>query len=192
MKRACSLLVVPIAALTLAACGGGGEGPGHDMNGHRMATASAPAAGHDAQDVMFARMMIPHHRQAITMAGQAAAKASSPEVKRLAGRIEHAQAPEIQKMTGWLRTWGASTSPGDGMHMGDGMMSDEDMKKLDTLSGKAFDKAFLQMMIKHHQGAVAMARSEQARGSFPEAKAMANDIVTSQSAEITTMRKLLG
>jgi uncharacterized protein (DUF305 family) len=196
MKRAHSLLIVPVAALTLAGCGGGDKGSGHDMNGHNMSghsmgASSAPATGHNAQDVMFAQMMIPHHQQAITMAKQAATKASSPEVKQLAGQIEQAQGPEIQKMTGWLQSWGASTSPG-GMHMGDGMMSDQDMKKLDTLSGKAFDKAFLQMMIKHHQGAISMAKTEQTQGSFADAKAMANNIVTSQTAEITTMQKLLG
>ncbi|WP_329246267.1 DUF305 domain-containing protein [Actinoallomurus sp. NBC_01490] len=191
MKRAYSLLVVPVAALTLAACGGGGKEPGHDMSGHSMGPGSATVAGHNAQDVMFAQMMIPHHQQAITMARQAATRASSPEVERLARQIEQAQGPEIQKMTGWLRTWGASASPGGGMHMGDGMMSDQDMKKLGTLSGKAFDKAFLEMMVKHHQGAIAMAETEQAQGSFPDAKAMAKSIVTSQSAEITTMRRLL-
>jgi uncharacterized protein (DUF305 family) len=196
MKRAYSLLVVPVAALTIAACGSGDKGSshdmnGHDMSGHSMGASSAPAAGHNAQDVMFAQMMIPHHQQAITMAKQAATKASSPDVKQLAQQIEQAQGPEIQKMTGWLKTWGASMSSSDGMHMGDGMMSDRDMKKLDTLSGKAFDKAFLQMMIKHHQGAITMAKTEQAQGSFAGAKAMAKNIVTSQSAEITTMRKLL-
>jgi uncharacterized protein (DUF305 family) len=114
---------------------------------------------------MFAQMMIPHHQQAITMAEQAATKASSPEVEQLAGQIERAQGPEIQKMIGWLRSWGTSPSPDRGMHMGDGMMSDQDMKKLDTVSGKAFDKVFLQMMIKHHQGAISMARTEQVQGA---------------------------
>jgi uncharacterized protein (DUF305 family) len=193
MKRAYALLVVPVAALTLAACGGGDKNDtGHDMSGHSMGTSSAPAtAGHNAQDVMFAQMMIPHHQQAITMAKQAATKASSPQVKQLARRIEQAQGPEIQKMTGWLETWGAAKPSDGGMHMGDGMMSDQDMKKLDTLSGKAFDHAFLQMMIKHHQGAITMAKTEQTQGSFADAKTMADNIVSSQSAEITTMRKLL-
>jgi uncharacterized protein (DUF305 family) len=48
------------------------------------------------------------------------------------------------------------------------------------------------MMIKHHQGAIRMARTEQAQGSSADVKALADSIVTSQSAEITTMRKLLG
>jgi uncharacterized protein (DUF305 family) len=196
-KRAFSLIVVPVAALTLAACGGGhNKGSGHSMNGHSMGPSmsigSAPAtAGHNAQDAMFAQMMIPHHQQAITMAKQATAKASSPEVKKLAAQIENAQQPEIDKMTGWLRTWGASMPSPGGMHMGEGMMSEKDMKKLDTLSGKAFDKAFLQMMIKHHEGAVTMAKTEQAQGSNVDAKALAGSIISSQSAEITTMRNLL-
>jgi uncharacterized protein (DUF305 family) len=197
MKRAFSLLVVPIAALTLTACGSGDNKDhamsGHSMAGHSMGASSAPAtAGHNAQDVMFAQMMIPHHQQAIVMAKQAATKASSPQVKKLAKQIEQAQGPEIQMMTGWLQTWGASKPSDGGMHMGDGMMSEQDMKKLDKLSGKPFDRAFLQMMIKHHQGAITMAKTEQAQGSSADAKALADSIVTSQSAEITTMQKLLG
>ncbi|HEY0692022.1 MAG TPA: DUF305 domain-containing protein [Kribbella sp.] len=196
MKRALSPLVVPLAALTLTACGNGDNHDhamsGHSMADHSMGASTAPAiAGHNAQDVRFAQMMIPHHRQAIVMAQQAATKASSPQVKELARQIAQAQGPQIQTMTGWLKVWGASQPAEGGMHMGDGMMSAEDMKKLDTLSGKAFDQTFLQMMIKHHQGAIAMAETEQVRGSAAEAKAMAGSIVTSQSAEITTMRKLL-
>jgi uncharacterized protein (DUF305 family) len=197
MKRAFSLIVVPVAALTLTACGGSdNKHAGHSMNGHSgpsMSMSSALAtAGHNAQDVMFAQMMIPHHQQAITMAEQAATKASSPEVKKLATQIENAQQPEIDKMTGWLKAWGESApSPGGMHHRGDGMMSEQDMKKLGTLSGKAFDKAFLQMMIKHHEGAVAMARTEQAQGSNADAKALAGSIISSQSAEITTMHNLL-
>ncbi|MFL6053018.1 MAG: DUF305 domain-containing protein [Actinoallomurus sp.] len=197
MKRAFSVVVVPVAALTLAACGGGHDkGSGHSMNGHSMgpsmSMSSAPAtAGHNAQDVMFAQMMVPHHQQAITMAKQATTKAPSPEVKKLAAQIENAQQPEIDKMTGWLRAWGASMPSPGGMHMGEGMMSERDMKKLDALSGKAFDKAFLQMMIKHHQGAIAMAKTEQAQGSNADATALAGSIISSQNAEVTTMRNLL-
>jgi len=192
MKPTMSLLVVPVAAFALAACGGAdNKDSGHSMAGHSMGASSAPAtAGHNAQDVMFAQMMIPHHQQAIVMAKQAATKASSAQVKKLAAQIEQAQGPEIEMMTGWLKAWGAAMPSHSGMHMGDGMMSDADMKKLDTLSGKEFDKAFLQMMIKHHQGAVTMAKTEQAQGSNAEAKALADRIVTSQTAEIAAMQKL--
>jgi hypothetical protein len=122
---------VPLAALTLAACGS----EHHAMSGHSTGAASAPAtADHNAQDVTFAQMMIPHHQQAIVMAEQAATKASSPQVQQLASQIEQAQRPEIQKMSGWLETWGVSQPSESPMPMGDGMMSAQDMNKLDKLS----------------------------------------------------------
>ncbi|MES9541489.1 DUF305 domain-containing protein [Actinomadura sp. NPDC000600] len=204
MKRALALLAVPALAISLAACGDNGsddaKGP---MSGHSMPASASPSNGgsqaqHNDQDVMFAQMMIPHHRQAVEMADLAATRAASPEVKQLAAEIKKAQDPEIKQMSAWLTGWGASVpSPGTGGmgHMGhggmDGMMTDKEMKELEGAKGAAFDKAFLEMMIKHHEGAVAMARTEQASGRSPEAKKMAADIVASQSAEITKMQKLL-
>lgn len=191
MKRAFPLIAVPIAAILLGACGSNGTtDSGQSMAGRSTRMSSPPATGHDAQDVTFAQMMIPHHRQATTMADLAATRASSSEVKRLATQIKNAQQPEIEKMTGWLKDWGASTSPPGGMHT-PGMMSEQDMKKLEALSGRSFDKMFLQMMIKHHKGAVTMAKTEQEQGANPDAKALASSIVASQSAEITRMQNLL-
>ncbi|MFB9248767.1 DUF305 domain-containing protein [Sphaerisporangium melleum] len=152
------------------------------------------SADHNEQDVMFAQMMIPHHRQAIDMAKLAGSRASSPDVKRLAEQIEAAQGPEITTMSGWLTAWNAE-SPGDDMssmgHGMDGMMSADDMKELEGLSGGAFDKAFLTMMIEHHEGAVVMAEKEQASGTYAPARELAGAIVTSQTAEIGTMKQML-
>jgi uncharacterized protein (DUF305 family) len=192
MKRAFASLAVLLAAVLLAGCGSGTTDARKFAKGQSRGVNAAPAtAGHNSQDVMFAQMMIPHHRQAVVMSEQAATKASSPKVKKLAARIANAQQPEIDKMTGWLKDWGASMRSPHGMQMAEGMMSEQDMKELSTLSGKRFDRMFLQMMIKHHQGAVAMARTEQEQGSDTDAKALADSIVTSQSAEITRMRSLL-
>ncbi|MBC6460168.1 DUF305 domain-containing protein [Actinomadura sp. HBU206391] len=197
MKRAFAMLVIPIAGFTFTACGSANDGS-ESMSGHSMSTTSAPApsaAGqHNDQDVTFAQGMIPHHQQAIQMAELATSRASMPEVKQLAAAIKDAQGPEIQQMTGWLDSWNA-TVPSPDMHMGhdmgDGMMSEQDMKKLEKLSGNKFDKAFLTMMIKHHEGAITMARTEQTSGMSSAAKTLAGTIVTSQSAEITKMRTLL-
>ncbi|OLT13895.1 DUF305 domain-containing protein [Actinomadura sp. CNU-125] len=198
MKRVLALVAVPALAVSLAACGGGGDDSGGSMPGHSMSTSSSPSAGgaqaqpHNQQDVMFAQMMIPHHQQAVEMADLAATRASSPEVKALAAEIKKAQGPEIAQLTGWLKTWGVS-APSPGMDHGgmDGMMSEQDMQELEQAQGEAFDRAFLTMMIEHHEGAVEMAKTEQASGQFPPAKEMAGSIVTSQSAEIAKMRELL-
>ncbi|GIH62966.1 DUF305 domain-containing protein [Microbispora siamensis] len=157
--------------------------------------ATTPAADHNDQDVMFARMMIPHHRQAVEMGRLAEGRAADPRVARLARRIEAAQALEIRTMSGWLTAWGEPApgeSPGPAHHAMPGMMSPEDMRRLERLSGRAFDRAFLTMMIRHHEGAVAMARDELRSGVYEPARRMAASIVSSQSAEIREMRSLLG
>jgi len=145
------------------------------------------APDHNDADVMFAQMMIPHHRQAVEMAELAAGKAG-PQVTKLAAGIEKAQGPEIAKMSGWLKAWGERPHA---MDHGDGMMSGADMAKLRGTSGAAFDRMFLTMMIKHHQGAVTMARTERAKGTYRPATSMAASIITTQNAEIAKMRGLL-
>ena len=68
------------------------------------------------------------------------------------------------------------------------LASDE---KLTAATGAAFDKQFLTMMIAHHEGAITMANEQTAKGSNPQAKALASKIVADQQAEITTMKDLL-
>lgn len=72
-----------------------------------------------------------------------------------------------------------------------GMMSAEQMQQLQSASGAAFDKLFLQLMITHHQGAIEMADTELADGSNPQALALAQKIKADQTAEITEMQTLL-
>ncbi|MFE9692603.1 DUF305 domain-containing protein [Micromonospora sp. NPDC005806] len=200
-RRAALAGATVTAALALAACGGGDHstaGSGHDMSNTGTPAAGASASFGDA-DAMFAQMMIPHHQQAVAMAELAETRAADPELRKLAGQIKAAQAPEIATMTGWLTAWGrpvASASAGHGMpgmdHGMPGMMSAADMATLATASGTDFDKQFLTMMIDHHEGAITMAKDEQARGANPDAKALARRIVTAQQGEIDTMTKMLG
>lgn len=159
-------------------------------------TASASdSSAHNAADVTFATDMITHHRQAVTMADMAAKSASSPAVKTLAAQIKAAQSPEITEMSGWLTSWGQKV-PAAGMDMGmpgmdmPGVMTSAEMSKLQAATGVAFDKLWLQMMISHHEGAVTMAKTELSKGAAAQAKTLAQSIITSQQAQITTMRKL--
>ncbi|MFE3034125.1 DUF305 domain-containing protein [Streptomyces canus] len=197
IRRACLAAVAVSAALTLTACGGDSGDSGSAASSPSV-SAEASAGAHNAQDVSFAQGMIPHHQQAVEMAGLAADRASSAEVKDLAARIEKAQGPEIETMTGWLKTWGEKvpeSMPGmdHSAHSGmAGMMDSADMEKLGKASGKDFDSMFLTMMVEHHEGAVEMATAEKAKGEDQAATAMAGDIVTAQTAEIGEMKKLLG
>ncbi|SCK26580.1 MULTISPECIES: DUF305 domain-containing protein [Streptomyces] len=196
IRRSALVAVAGAASLVLAACGSSDEtSTGSSPSG--ASSASASQSGHSAADIAFAKGMIPHHRQAVKMADLAPSRAGSAEVKKLADEIKKAQDPEIKTLSGWLTTWGEQV-PAEGamdhsVHgAGSGMMTPEEMDKLKASSGKAFDTAFMKMMIKHHEGAVAMAKTEKADGSFPEAKTMADAIITSQTAEIARMNDLLG
>ena len=184
MRKTLTAAILATALITLAACGGGSD--------------SDTAEGHNDADVTFAQQMIPHHQQAIEMAKAAETRAESQEVKDLAADIEAAQDPEIETMTGWLESWGEDV-PDEGMsgmdHMSSddmpGMMSEDDMTELEDATGAEFDQMFLTMMIEHHEGAIEMAKTEQADGESADAKALADDIETAQTAEIQTMQDLL-
>ena len=160
------------------------------------ASSPASAAFNDA-DVEFVQMMIPHHQQAVQMAALAETRASDAQIKQLAGQIKAAQDPEIKTMTGWLTAWGKPSTMPSGGHGMPGMssmpgeMSDEDMVKVEAAKGTEFDRMFAQMMIDHHDGAIEMARDEQAKGSNPDAKALAATIEKTQTAEVATLRQIL-
>ncbi|ALO12718.1 hypothetical protein AQF52_7132 [Streptomyces venezuelae] len=198
---------VTATGLLLAACGtedGGMSGMDHggksttasatatasaSASADASAEAAAPGAFNDA-DVMFAQMMIPHHEQALEMAKLADGRAQDPEVRKLVAAIEQAQDPEIRKMKAWLKGWGKPASAGAGHGMA-GMMSAQDMKDLAAVKGEAFDRKFAELMIAHHDGAVAMAKDEQKNGRNASAKKLADDVVRTQSTEIAELRKIL-
>ena len=153
-------------------------------------------------DVAFVQGMLPHHQGAIEMAQIAEGRAADPRVLDLASRIEAAQQPEIETLTGWLEDWGVeadapdggmdhgSTDHGSTEHTG-GMVSEQDTAALVDASGGEFDRLFLEQMIEHHRGAVGMADTEIADGRNADAIAMAESIRGSQSAEIAEMQQLL-
>ena len=151
----------------------------------------ASATSHNAEDGMFAAMMVEHHTQAIEMAKLAPTRARSPKVKELAAKIEVAQGPEIDKMSGWGDDWGTAVDTSKMHNRMDGMMSDGDMESLENSAGAAFDTMFLQMMIQHHTGAIKMANTELKAGKYGDALALATSIAVSQQGEITQMKALL-
>ncbi|WP_330237636.1 DUF305 domain-containing protein [Streptomyces sp. NBC_00525] len=199
-RTAVALVAAGTASLMPAACGSGGDGaPAHGSHASASASAPASAGQHNAVDTAFAKGMIPHHRQAVEMADLAPSRARSAAVKKLAEEIKKAQDPEIETLSGWLTSWGedvpaAGSMDHSGHDMGDmgGMMTGEDMAELKKAKGRAFDTAFLDMMIEHHEGAVEMAKAERSGGAHARAKKMADRIITSQSAEIDRMNQLLG
>lgn len=219
MNRTMRTLALPTALATILALSACGSGSGttagshdtgsttgsHDLSSMTsspsstpVSTASAASGTHNDADVGFATGMIPHHAQAVQMAQTALDQSGNTQIKELATQIKAAQSPEIQTLTGWLAGWGKPVPqpmPGHDMaSMGgsmEGMMTQADMQALTNARGTAFDRMWLQMMAKHHQGAVAMSRTELAQGSSKDAKSLAQSIIDGQTKEIAQMADLL-
>lgn len=188
--------------LALTACG-------NDDGGSTSST-QVSATEHNEADVAFASAMLQHHAQAVSMVDLTRSRPLDPEVQQLAEQIRDAQAPEIETFTGWLTDWDEEvpetmrdhTNAGHNMDdMGysmEGMDSDmPDMMSADDMTGLAdasdaeFQTMWLEMMVEHHEGAVEMAQAETEDGQYKPAIDLADNIVSSQTEEIETMKSLL-
>jgi uncharacterized protein (DUF305 family) len=158
-------------------------------------------------DIEFMSGMIPHHAQAVIMAGWAPTHGARKDVAILCERIVVGQRDEIATMQQWLRDRGQAvpdaTSTKHKMKMNGmehemlmpGMMTDEEMAALDKARGPEFDRLFLEGMIRHHQGAIDMVEALfKTHGAAQDETIyrFASDVYADQSTEIARMQKMLG
>ncbi|HEX3285320.1 MAG TPA: DUF305 domain-containing protein [Mycobacterium sp.] len=194
-KRTISTCVAALAALVLSAgCGSGDSSSQHPAD-HGSSTSASSSPDHNDTDAGFAENMIPHHQQAVEMSDILLAKQGiDPRIIDLATKIKAAQGPEIKQMQGWLSQWDIPPMSNEGHDMGGnsmGMMSPAQMTALKNAQGVEAGKLFLNGMIAHHEGAVAMAQAEIGNGQFQPAVALAKTIATTQQQEIDTMKGIL-
>jgi len=157
-------------------------------------------------DVSFMSGMIHHHAQALVMSHWAPTHGASPPVLRLASRIINAQQDEIVTMQRWLRdrqkpveqaTPGGMKMMMDGVEhvmLMPGMLTEDQMKRLDAARGTEFDRLFLTFMMQHHRGAVSMVKdlfATYGAGQDETVFKFASDVNTDQTTEIARMEKLL-
>jgi uncharacterized protein (DUF305 family) len=158
------------------------------MSGHMGHSSST--GNYTGADIMFLQMMIPHHQQAIDISQLAMKKSEDAELLALAKLIARDQAAEILQMKKWLKDAGASEDMGHAMHDMGGMLSDEDLAKLQAASGREFDRLWLTGMTGHHDGAIHMTQMiEDAQN--PEIKAFGAKVIKDQSAQIEQMKAMI-
>jgi len=195
--RTALVAVLCLAALLVA----GGIGY---VVGHRVGSATPDAASVDAG---FAWDMSTHHRQAVTMAGYVRDHSTDGVVRTLAYDIETSQFNQVGQMQGWLDAWGLPPeNPGTRMSwmsgghdmssmasggLMPGMATQAEVDKLQTMTGKAMDVYFLQLMLRHHQGGLPMARYATEHASQAYVRNAAQKMATGQGAEIVLMEQLL-
>jgi len=192
--RVIAAIATLAAAIVLSSCGTAAK---EDHSTLASGTSTGAAAAHDADDVQFAQMMIPHHQQAVEVAAMVPDRSNNPDVIALAAKIAGEQQPEIDTMKALLLQWNVDPnemsheSGHAGMAMA-GMVNDATMVRLDSLKGASFDMLWLQSMISHHQGAIEMAKTEIADGKSADLITLAKNIVAAQQAEIDQMKQMLG
>ncbi|GGM65495.1 DUF305 domain-containing protein [Thermopolyspora flexuosa] len=176
--------------------------------------------GDASADAGFARDMAVHHAQAVEMSFIVRDASTDPKIRTLAYDIIVTQSAQRGMFMGWLQQWGldqATTRPpmawmaGHGSHGGGGrqpaspppgsgpdvssvmpgMASAEEMERLKAAKGRDAEILFLQLMIRHHEGGVDMARGALRLAERPEVRTMARHIVSSQNSEIDLMTELL-
>jgi uncharacterized protein (DUF305 family) len=161
---------------------------------------------YSAADVDFMQGMIPHHAQAVLIAGWAGSHGARPDVRTLCERIVVAQRDEIAFMRNWLRDRGQAVPAADATHhrmkmngiehdmLMPGMLSAEELAALDKARGPDWDRLFLVAMIKHHEGALKMAEDLfAAYGALQDDDVykFVSDLQADQSTEIERMQKML-
>jgi uncharacterized protein (DUF305 family) len=195
------IAVLCLAVLTLAGSAG-------YVAGHRSGSATPGASSVDAG---FAWDMATHHRQAVIMAGYVRDHSTDGVVRTLAYDIETSQFNQVGQMQGWLDAWGLPPeNPGTQMSwmsgghdmsamagmttaggLMPGMATQAEVDKLQTMTGKAMDVYFLQLMLHHHQGGLPMAQYGAAHATKAYVRNLAQKMATGQSAEIVLMEKML-
>lgn len=146
-------------------------------------------------DVHFMQGMISHHQQAIVMTDMVAARTQSENFRRMARRIDVSQKDEIARMTRWLQRRGEDvpSQHAHGPRM-PGMLSEEELARLAGVGGAAFERLFLEFMIRHHEGALVMVSDlflAEGGGEEPELFQFASHVDADQRAEIARMRSML-
>jgi uncharacterized protein (DUF305 family) len=152
-------------------------------------------------DLLFAKMMIVHHDQAVRMSRDLTARPGVPErAVAVAAYLAKDQQREIDEMNAWLTAWGKpAVDPADGalhrLHGRDaaahGMVDEGELAAAGAAGPAAATRAYLTHMIEHHDGAIAMARSALSDGQNAYVQTLSKHIINEQSAENAAMRALL-
>jgi uncharacterized protein (DUF305 family) len=162
--------------------------------------------------------MIHHHAQAVVMSAWAPTHDASPEILTLAERIDVSQRDEIAAAQRWLAAHrqpvpqvdeagrvspspaGADSSDaGGGAHAHHampmpGMLTPDQLARLDAARGPEFDRLFLTLMIPHHEGAITMVEELFRSPGAAQDEAVfrfASDVQADQAAEIDRMKGML-
>ncbi|HYH80759.1 MAG TPA: DUF305 domain-containing protein [Longimicrobium sp.] len=172
------------------------------------AGANGPQRRYTEADVRFMQGMIAHHAQAVVMTRLVPTHTERADIRLVAQRIDLSQQDEMAMMRRWLQDRGEPVPAADAAHAHHagmdhaaaghgsmpGMLTAEELARLEAARGAEFDRLFLQYMIRHHEGALTMVEqllASPGAGQEPELFGFVSDVDADQRAEIARMQGLL-
>ena len=191
MRKLQLIVIAALALLALGACGGD---EGSSPEASRDNTTSSSAVQFD-QALIDA--MVPHHRSAIAMAKVAKSRGLTvPELRKISDDIVGSQQREIEKMLEWREQWFGSRTLGpvlpDVLGVPETELGMEHGRAQEILEATDVDTTFADMMIPHHEGAIAMAEAAADKAMHAEVKELAREIVAAQQREISVLERHAG
>lgn len=151
-------------------------------------TSQLAALEGEAFEVGFMSMMITHHESATEMAQWILERSEDSEITRAAQKIIDEQEIEIMQMTTWLREWYGQEPDAEMMGMMQEMMGGMMQTMMDA---KDPERAFLEGMSEHHDGAIDMAQLALFRSTHEQLRGLAEKIVRDQAGEISQFQTWL-
>lgn len=125
--------------------------------------------------------MVPHHQEAIDSSLAINQVATDPDIRALAQDIIGAQQQEVSQMKSWFTQWYGTPYQDNGKYK-------PMMRSSAGLATKEAEAQFVSDMIVHHEHAVLMAKELLTFGKKTELRAMANDVIRTQSQEIAQLK----
>lgn len=184
-----SAVLLPVVIL-LIACGGETQntaGTTTTSTAPATQTAAARTPALSDIDLPFIDAMQKHHEQAVQIAKVAAERATDPKIRSLAAKMADDQQKEIAQLTTWREQWFAGAPPADTAKIAGSSPMNMDMSHMHSLTGHQFDMMSVDMMVPHHEGAIAMSCDAHTRSTRDEIKKFARDVVRAQEKEISDL-----
>ncbi len=153
----------------------------------------APDQARRTADVTYAQMLTPHVAQGVELTEMVPGRAADPALAQLATSMNYTDVEEQGQLAGQLHLWGAPVPGEDGTPAArmPGMADEATLQGLRGLSGPAFDRAWLAVMITHHQGGIDMSDDYLARGTDQALATVAQTQIEVGGRQVDQMRALL-
>ncbi len=143
-------------------------------------------------DQQFLRFMTAHHKVGLFMSRLGAEHAEEPELRMLGRLMAANHLYELNLMSNWWDTWYDSEMPGiisEERSAMQGMPTEKELDELTTLRGEVFQQRFIQLMVKHHEGAVMMARETWGSRGDPRIQFFAYSIIHGQVRQMELLER---